>query len=373
MNKGKADSSRYWLANWKREIEGAYLYRRLAELAADSKLRQTLARMAEQEEQHSSLWRERLKQAGVQAPQPRPDLRIHMIAWVAKWLGPRAVLGFLINDEVSDIATYAGQFKRLGDPGTYHRVLGDETEHARTLAGLREAGRQAEEPWHRTASAGGWLRNVVYGFNDGLTANFGLVMGVVGAAVNDKVILLAGFAGLLADALSMAASGFLAARSEQEVKQYHLALEEAEVQLMPEEERQELAQYFEQKGLTPDEASKVAGRLMEQPRTALTQLAREELGIDPEAKESPLGEGVVTGIATGLGAVIPIVPFLFLAGPAAIWTGVGISMAAHFVVGGSRAIFTGRPAIRSGFEMFVVGMGVALVTFFLGQIFGVKL
>jgi VIT1/CCC1 family predicted Fe2+/Mn2+ transporter len=214
---------------------------------------------------------------------------------------------------------------------------------------------------------------VVYGFNDGLTANFGLVMGVLGAQVDNQVLLLAGFAGLLADALSMAASGFLAARSEQEVRQYHLALEQAELRLMPEEERRELATYFEQKGLTSQEAAVVAERVMQQPQTALTELAREELGIDPAASASPWQEGIVTGIATGLGAVIPIVPFLFLSGAVTVWTGIVISMAAHFLVGASRAIFTGRPAIRSGLEMFLVGMGVALVTYVLGQLLRVRL
>jgi predicted membrane protein (TIGR00267 family) len=105
----------------------------------------------------------------------------------------------------------------------------------------------------------------------------------------------------------------------------------------------------------------------------LTQLAREELGIDPEAPASPVREGAITGVATGLGAVIPIIPFLLLSGPAAVWIGIAIAMLAHFLVGASRAIFTGRPAMRSGFEMFVVGMGVALVTYVLGQLLGVRL
>ena len=135
----------------------------------------------------------------------------------------------------------------------------------------------------------------------------------------------------------------------------------------------ELARAFEQKGLTPDEAANAANRLMQDPRRALTELAREELGIDPEAEESPLQEGIVTGIATGLGAVIPILPFLFMSGAAAVWTAIVISMVGHYVVGAGRAVFTGRPALRSGFDMFVVGMGVALVTYLLGQLFGVKL
>ena len=214
---------------------------------------------------------------------------------------------------------------------------------------------------------------MVYGFNDGLTANFGLVMGVIGANVSDAVVMLAGIAGLLADALSMASSGYLAARSEDEVRQYHLKLERAEIELMPGEERDELARQYQRKGLTADEARAVADRLMGNPAAALAQLAREELGIDPEPPGSPLREGVVTGIATGLGALIPLIPFLVVQGVQAIWIAIGISMLAHFAVGAGRAVFTGRPALRSGFDMFVVGMGVALVTYLIGLIFAVVL
>jgi VIT1/CCC1 family predicted Fe2+/Mn2+ transporter len=367
-------TDRFWRANWQREIEGAYLYRQLSDLARTPDLQKALAQMADEEETHAALWAERVQSNGARVPPPRPDLRIYMILWLARWLGVDAVLGLLINDEVGDIATYADQAERSRDEATYRRVLADETSHARALVTLQAPeAHEAVEPWHRSARAGGWLRAVVYGFNDGLTANFGLVMGVVGASVNNKVILLAGFAGLLADALSMAASGFLAARSEQEVREYHLALERAELHLMPQEERQELIQYFKRKGLTTEEAGTVADRLMEKPDVALTQLAREELGIDPEAPENPLQEGIMTGIATGLGAAIPIVPFLALYGAAAVWVGVVISMAAHFLVGASRAIFTGRPAIRSGAEMFAVGMGVAMITFVLGKLIGVGL
>ena len=303
-----------WQANWQREIEGAYLYRRLADLARTPDMKKTLTKMADQEKDHAAMWAERIQGEKPDTRPPHPDLRIRMTAWIARWFGPEAVLGLLINDEAGDITTYANQAQRFeGEAEIYQRVLNDETAHARTLARLRnpESTEPSSEPWHRGVKAGGWLRNIVYGFNDGLTANFGLVMGVLGTSVSDKTVLLAGFAGLLADALSMAASGYLAARSEQQVRDHHLALERTELRFMPEEERQELAHYFEQKGLTANEAASAADRLMQDPQAALTELAREELGIDPNAEDSPLQEGLVTGLATGLGAVIPILPFLF--------------------------------------------------------------
>lgn len=374
MENGSSNShEKAWRDNWQREIEGAYLYRRLSELARTPEIEQALSKMASQEEEHASLWADRIQSELPTAREPRPDLRVRLIALAARLFGSEAVLSLLINDEARDITIYAEQSRQLGDEETYQQVLSDETSHAYKLADLRGQSASETEPWHRGVSAGGMLRVVVYGFNDGLTANFGLVMGVIGAAVSVQTVLVAGFSGLLADALSMAASGFLAARSEQQVREHHLALERAELRLMPEEEREELAQYFQHKGLTADEASTAADRLMKNPDTALTELARDELGIDPEASESPLREGIVTGIATGIGAAIPLIPFFFLSGSVAVWTAVGISMVAHYAVGAGRAMFTGRPALRSGFDMFVVGMGVAVVTYLLGLMFGVRL
>lgn len=360
-------------ANWQREIEGAYLYGKLAEAARTPRVRNAMAQMAGDERRHAGIWGERLRAEGARVQTPKPDLRIRIIAGLGRLFGTEAVLGLLINDEVGDINAYMSQAQSSSNLDSYRQVIGDETNHARALQALRSPDRKDRtEPWHASAGVGGRLREVVYGFNDGLTANFGLVMGVVGAAVHNNVILLAGFAGLLADALSMAASGFLASKSESEVSEHHLALERAELALMPQEERQELIGFYRAKGLTQAEATTVADRLMEKPEAALHELAREELNIDAAGAPNALMEGVVTGIATGIGAIIPLIPFMLFSGAAAVWTAVVISMVAHFLVGASRAIFTGRPAIRSGLEMFLVGMGVALFTYLLGMALGVR-
>jgi len=374
MDRSDQEDINIWRENWRRELEGAYLYRALAKTARREETARAMVEMAEQEEQHAALWAALCRDAGADERPPRRDLRVFIIAWLGRVLGAEGVLGLLVQDELSDISTYVDQAQSSSEPERYRMVVGDETAHARSLQVLRSGEtRPDEEPWHRASGAGGTLRQVVYGFNDGLTANFGLVMGVIGANVSDAVVLLAGLAGLLADALSMASSGYLAARSEDEVRQYHLKLERAEIEFMPSEERDELARFYQRKGLTAEEAGSVADRLMGNPAAALAQLARDELGIDPEPSGSPLQEGVVTGIATGLGAFIPLVPFLLVRGAEAVWIAIVISMLAHFVVGAGRAVFTGRPALRSGFDMFVVGMGVALATYLIGLLFGVAL
>jgi predicted membrane protein (TIGR00267 family) len=376
MSKIDQDRVRLWKENWQKEIEGEYLYRKLAELTDDLHRRQAYEEMADMEKHHAEIWAKHLREKGVQIPEkPHLSLRTRFLGWLAKRFGPATITGVLTSEEVRDMGEYKDQ-AQTDTSDALKKVIADEAAHARALQALR-SGKSVKigepEIWHRGARAGGLLRDIVYGFNDGLTANFGLVMGVVGAETSKEILLLAGWAGALADALSMASSGFLAAKSEQEVRQHHLALEKMEVEMMPEEEEDELRLLYQAKGLDAETARQVAKKLMENPDIALSQLAREELGLDPEVPPNALQEGITTGIATAIGAAIPIFPFLFWEGQSAIWISVFISMLAHFAIGASRALFTGRPAFRSGFEMFLVGMGVAVLTYLLGMLFGVAL
>src|SRR3989449_4093625 len=225
------------------------------------------------------------------------------------------------------------------------KLAKESAAHAETLAGL--AGRAAE-PWHKTGS-GGFLRNVVYGFNDGLTANFGLVAGVIGAEVAPHIVLVSGIAGMFADALSMGASGYLAAKSEQEVYDHEIAMEKEEIRIMPEVEEEELSLVYQTKGIEAGVARKMAAEVMRDPQRALEEQVREELKIG-EAHATPFKEGWLTGAATAVGALIPVAPFLALSGRTAAWTAFTVAMLSHFVVGGARSFFTGRGVIRSGID-----------------------
>ena len=211
------------------------------------------------------------------------------------------------------------------------------------------------------------LRNIVYGFNDGLTANFGLIAGVIGASAAPHIILISGIAGMIADSLSMGSSGYLAAVSEKEVYEHERQMEADEIRLMPELETEELALIYESKGMETDEARRLAAEAMKNPEQVLEDKVREELGI-VERPQSPFKEGWITGTATAVGALIPVFPFFFLSGSFAIGTSFVISMLAHFGVGAARSFFTGRGIFRSGFDMFVVGFGVAAVGYFIGEL-----
>jgi VIT1/CCC1 family predicted Fe2+/Mn2+ transporter len=275
----------------------------------------------------------------------------------------------LLEEEGREVKGYLNLYR--GEPEgaagpTALRLAKESKEHAETLA--RISGSESE-PWHKTG-AGGFLRNVVYGFNDGLTANFGLVAGMIGAqghlATAEHAVVVAGLAGMVADALSMGSSGFLAAKSEREVFEHEIAMEREEIRLMPDLEREELSLLYQAKGIPAREADTLATQLMRDPERALEEQVREELKIG-EATSTPMREGWVTGIATAFGAFIPVAPLLLSSARWAIWTSFALAMVSHFAVGAARSFFTGRGVLRSGMDMFIVGLGVAAVGYVVGE------
>src|SRR6266513_603968 len=357
-----------WLHHWQDEFDAAYLYLVLAGQEHDAKKKEIYIKLAGVEERHTQMWEKLLAEHGHPMPQTgtRPSLNARLRAWFGRRFGPGYLLPLLLREEGQEVKGYMDLHNesRLDDAREISLKLAKESAaHAETLAGL--AGRAAE-PWHKTGS-GGFLRNVVYGFNDGLTANFGLVAGVIGAAVTPHIVLLSGLAGMIADALSMGASGYLAAKSEQEVYDHEIAMEKEEIRIMPEVEEEEIALVYQTKGIEAGIARQMAAEVMRDSQRALDEQVREELKIG-EAHATPFKEGWVTGASTAVGALIPVAPFLVLSGPAAAWTAFAIAMLSHFAVGAARSFFTGRGVIRSGVDMFVVGLGVAGVGYVVGDV-----
>ena len=354
--------------HWQDEADAAYLYRALAAMETDPRKRDIYARLAAVEDRHVEIWGRLLTEGG-HPPKPfRPTARATLLSLLGRAFGPGFLLPMLLAEEGREVRGYLDMHRatpRNVAGGDEALVLARESaEHATTLAGISG---KVGEPWHR-AQAGGFLRNVVYGFNDGLTANFGLVAGVIGAtAVQEhQAVIVAGVAGVIADALSMGSSGYLAAKSEQEVYANEIAMERDEIALMPEVERDELALIYEAKGMEAGAAHGLATQVMADPKRMLDEQVQEELGIG-EVTVSPLREGWVTGTATAVGAIIPVAPFFFTTGTTAMVLSFTISMLSHFLVGAARSIFTGRSVFRSGFDMFVVGLGVAVAGFYVGR------
>jgi vacuolar iron transporter family protein len=354
--------------HWQDEADAAFLYRVLAGAEPDEKKKSLYLRLADVEDRHVRVWADLLAQHGRVVGKHTPSARTRLLAAMGRWRGPGFLLPMLLAEEGREVKAYLDMHRStaagIAGKGEALTLARESADHAQTLNHI--AGR-AGEPWHQTAS-GGFLRNIVYGFNDGLTANFGLVAGVVGASATTAhdVVIVAGVAGLIADALSMGSSGYLAAKSEQEVYEHEVAMERDEIALMPEVERDELALIYEAKGMDAETARTIATQVMADPERMLAEHKQEELGIG-EPHMSPLREGWVTGTATAVGALIPVFPFLIWEGTTAIAVSFVVSMLSHWLVGAARTVFTGRSVFRSGLDMFVVGLGVAIAGYFAGE------
>ena len=353
-----------WAEYYRDEMDAAWLYRRLAGCERDPARRAIFERLVTVEEAHVERWRGLFQSHGGDVPSHTPSLQTRALAWTGRVFGSSTVLPIIVRQETREVGSYLRLARRSGHQPTHDAAMAIATESAEHAQNLSESMGREGEPWHATAGSG-YLRSVVYGFNDGLTANFGLVAGMIGANVAPHLVIVTGVAGALADALSMGSSGYLAAKSEGEVAARQIAIEKEEMRLMPDLEEQELAIILEAKGLTPDRARETAHAMMRDPKLALDTKVQEELRIQPPSV-TPLADGLVTGTATAVGALIPLVPFFTMETGIAIWVSLTVAMLAHFAVGAARSIFTGRSLWASGRDMFLVGFGVAAAGYVIG-------
>jgi VIT1/CCC1 family predicted Fe2+/Mn2+ transporter len=215
------------------------------------------------------------------------------------------------------------------------------------------------------------LRAAVFGVNDGLVSNASLIMGIAGATENNGVILLSGAAGLLAGAFSMAAGEYVSVRSQREMFEKQIAAERDELAKYPAEEAAELAIIYQARGLSREDAKRVAEKLISDPKNALDTLAREELGINPEELGSPLAAATSSLLSFAAGAFVPLIPFIVSRGPQALIFAVGLAAISLFAVGAAISLFTGRGALWGGIRMLGIGGAAAAATFFIGRWLGV--
>ena len=224
-----------------------------------------------------------------------------------------------------------------------------------------------------TLLAGGNLRAAILGANDGLVSNLSLVMGVAGGSDDPMIVLLAGIAGLLAGAFSMAAGEWISVGSQADVYRNMIRRESALLSESPEREQRALADIYLSKGLTVNEANIVASRIMSDPVIALDTKVREELGLNPDDLGSPQGAAASSFVAFALGAVVPIAPYLLDLGSVTLFVSAVLSAIALFVVGALVAVGSGRNPIWGGARMLIVGGAAATVTFGIGSLVGIAL
>ena len=363
--KPDAQTIKVWKQHLRDEVDARFLYSVFAVLESDDERKEILTELAKVEGRHVDRWREMLMSYNVPFRIQRPTFKARLMAWYARRFGSEFLLAQMLNEEAGEVKNYLALHRNstLADAKETALVLARES--ARHTESLQELTGSSDEPWHKTES-GGMLGNIVYGFNDGLTANFGLVAGVIAATSTPSTILVTGIVGTVADALSMGASGYLAAKSEQEVYEHEIEVEKEEIRLMPDIEEDELALIYEARGMPKEQARVFAQEVMSDPDRALEEKIQAELKIG-EMHTTPFKEGWITGLATAVGAFIPVAPFLFTEGMLAIWISFGLAMFSHFAVGATRSLFTGRGLFRSGIDMFVVGLGVAGVGYLVGE------
>jgi vacuolar iron transporter family protein len=371
----KEDIDRY-RDNLQNETDGAALYRMMAEADPHAELAAVYRRLANAEEGHANLWKRKLDEAGGDPSSIRPSARIRLIGWFARRFGSNLVIPIVMGMEAGGSLAYESQRDVSATS-----MARDERSHARIFRHIARGNRSglsgssvAQAEGRHPAGGGNALRAAVLGANDGLVSNLSLVMGVAGATLGRQEVLFTGLAGMLAGAVSMALGEWLSVQSSRELYERQIGMEKAELEEIPDEERDELELIYQAKGLQPEQARVMARQIIADPDTALDTLAREELGIDPEQLGGSARTAAITSfVLFALGAVIPVLPYLFIGGiPAVIASAVGSSLAL-FLIGAGITLFTGRRPLGSGLRQVAFGLAAATVTFSLGRLVGAGL
>lgn len=335
------------LDSWLEEKRSAWLYQRVAAAESDPQLKQTFLDMAHAAERQAGIWADTAHRQGQIPPAHyTPDRRTQWVGQLIKAFGPRALTGILAAMKVRGMSLYRYPGHGLTRPDRL-------------------------ETRHHTPGSGN-LRAAVFGVNDGLVSNAALILGVAGAGAAPEIVLLAGLAGLLSGAGSMAAGEYISVRTQREFYEYQIALEAEELTLYPQEEAAELALIYEAKGIPRDEAIALATRLVADPAQALDTLAREELGLNPAELGSPWGAALSSFIAFSLGAILPLLPWM-LGDRAPLPISLAVSGSALFVIGATISLFTGRRALLGGLRMLALGAGAGGLTWLVGRMLGVTL
>ena len=373
------------LEAWRGEIVASRVYDAIAARMPAPEA-EILRRMAKAEAGHRERLEARMAELGIEVPSAAtvrlsPWLRLQArIAPVDRLLAAREAAE---DEEVGDL------YKRsTGDPVTDELLRGirkEERAHSNAVSEMRSGtsdgarGVDAQVPvhpaqvrldkilgrekWHRTG--GGWISGAIYGANDGLAAVFGIVAGVSGATGGSSFVLTAGVSAAVASALSMATGAFLAERSEAEVAAANIERERQEIAERPEEEQEELSLLYQLKGIDEATADAMAEQLARQPEAMLRALAAEEFGITGD-RSDPKQAALAAGVSTGLGAIVPVIPFIFTTGTVAIVVAAIISLVAHFLVGAAKSLVTLRTWWSAGLEMTLAGAIVGGATYLVG-------
>lgn len=359
--------------NLQTEIDASYLYRKLAEHEKDTTIAEVFRQMSDIENGHATAF---AKKENVSPEHlKKPSWRAKTLDFIGRVFGYDYVLGVLMDTEksISNAIITAKKKNAL-------EVTGAESMHVSILRTILErekkvTGAQLSKFESRHRSVGGnAIRAAVLGGNDGLVSNFSLIMGIAGATAGQEGVLLAGVAGLLAGALSMSLGEWISVKSSQELYENQMQIEMEELETNPEGEMRELALIYRAKGIPEGQANQMAAEIMKDKDRAHEVLVKEELGINAEdLKGSAVEAAVYSFILFAIGAVIPVLPFMFTNGMKAILISVMLSAAGLFLIGAAITLFTGKNVWYSGLRQVIFGVGAAAITFGIGKLLGVSL
>jgi VIT1/CCC1 family predicted Fe2+/Mn2+ transporter len=371
-----AKTKQRFLDNWLDERNTAFLYHLISELEKDQRLAEVYGRMEQIELRHADHWVKLAADEGESFPPFQPNTRTRILAWLARRFGAAMILPSMQTMEQSGVKSYNQQAEAKG-------MAIDEVGHATVISqimrsairggmdGGMEGAALAQIEGRHKATGGNALRAAVLGSNDGMVSNLSLVMGVAGASPQGNAVLIAGIAGLLAGAISMALGEWLSVQSSRELYTNQIKIETMEINKHPQEEIEELALIYEARGLPRDQGLTLATRIMENKESAIQTLAREELGINPDELGGSAWEAAFTSFGLfALGAIVPLFAFIFWTGMTAVYISIAMSMVGLFILGAVVTLFTGQRVLFSGLRMVIFGLIAAAVTFGIGRLIG---
>jgi vacuolar iron transporter family protein len=359
--------------NIQTEIDACFLYQKLAEHESDPTISGVFRQMSDIEKSHAEAFARKVNYSLENLIQP--SWRARTLNIIGKIFGYDYVLGALMDTEKS-IATAIISTKNKNK----QEITGTEANHVKILRSILEkeesiSGAQLSkfESQHRSVG-GNAIRAAVLGGNDGLVSNFSLIMGIAGATSGQQGVLLAGLAGMLAGALSMALGEWISVKSSQELYENQMQLEMDELEANPEGEKLELALIYIAKGIPESQAHQMAMEIMKDKNSAHKVLVKEELGINAEElKGSAIEAAIYSFILFSVGAIIPVLPFIFTSGLQAIVISVSLSATGLFLIGAAITLFTGKNVWYSGFRQVFFGLIAAAITFAIGHLIGISI
>lgn len=335
------------------ELESAYLYRVLATSEKQPRVREMFAGLAAAAEQQAKIWARAAGEIpGAQLAPFVPSARARLVARLIRRFGGKALRPILAAKKVRGLSVWTAPMVGEHPMPTHVENIGSR---------------------HRGAHQGSNLRAAVFGVSDGIVSNASLILGVSGAVADPQALMITGIAGLIAGASSMAAGEYVSVRAQRELFEHQIGLERAELEQYPEEEQAEMALIYQARGLTQQDAARLAQSVMADPRRALDTLAREELGLDPDSLSSPWSAALYSFLAFAVGAALPLLALLLASPPRAVPAAAAISLGALFTIGACISLFTGRSAWWSGARLALIGGAAAALTFAIGRLFGVAL